>query len=188
MPPGTPEVPVAIVGAGACGLTAALMLRDAGIACVLLERDARVQGSTALSSGFIPAAGTRVQRESGVTNDSADIFAQDIQAKARGTAAPHLVAAYTGAIAPAMDALQSRHGLAFELLGGFLYPGHSALRMHSVPEKTGAALSFYLSNFADYNATYGSLGAAIGLMMWMWLTTSVVLVGAELDSEIDKLG
>ncbi|MGZ5248908.1 MAG: FAD-dependent oxidoreductase [Caldimonas sp.] len=140
MPPGTPEVPVAIVGAGACGLTAALMLRDAGIACVLLERDARAQGSTALSSGFIPAAGTRVQRKSGVTNDSADLFAQDIQAKARGTAAPHLVAAYTGAIAPAMDALQSRHGLAFELLGGFLYPGHSVLRMHTLPQRTGAAL------------------------------------------------
>jgi len=140
MPPGTPEVPVAIVGAGACGLTAALILRDAGIACVLLERDARAQGSTALSSGFIPAAGTRVQHEAGVTNDSAGLFAQDIQAKARGTAAPHLVATYTGAIAPAMDALQSRHGLAFELLGGFLYPGHSVLRMHTLPQRTGAAL------------------------------------------------
>ena len=50
-----------------------------------------------------------------------------------------------------------------------------------------ALLSLYLSYFADYNATYGSLGAAIGLMMWMWLSTIVVLVGAELDSEIDKL-
>ena len=50
-----------------------------------------------------------------------------------------------------------------------------------------ALLSLYLSYFADYDATYGSLGAAIGLMMWMWLTTSVVLIGAELDAEIDKL-
>jgi membrane protein len=50
-----------------------------------------------------------------------------------------------------------------------------------------AALSLYLSKFADYNATYGSLGAAIGLMMWMWLTTIVVLLGAELDMEIDKV-
>ena len=48
-----------------------------------------------------------------------------------------------------------------------------------------AALSFYLSNFADYNATYGSLGAAIGLMMWMWLSAIVVLAGAELNSEIE---
>ena len=140
MPPGTPEVPVAIVGAGACGLTAALMLRDAGIDCVLLERDALAQGSTALSSGFIPAAGTHVQREAGVTDDSAELFAQDIQAKAHDTAAPHLVAAYTAAIAPALDALQSRHGLAFELLQGFLYPGHRRLRMHTLPQRTGAAL------------------------------------------------
>jgi membrane protein len=49
-----------------------------------------------------------------------------------------------------------------------------------------SALSFYLSNFADYNATYGSLGAAIGLMMWMWLSTVVVLLGAQLDSVIER--
>jgi membrane protein len=49
-----------------------------------------------------------------------------------------------------------------------------------------AALSFYLSNFADYNATYGSLGAAIGLMMWMWLSTIAVLIGAQLDAVIER--
>ena len=47
------------------------------------------------------------------------------------------------------------------------------------------AFSWYLSKFADYNATYGSLGAVIGLMMWMWISTSVVLLGAELNSEIE---
>ncbi|MBL8343893.1 MAG: FAD-dependent oxidoreductase [Rubrivivax sp.] len=140
MPPGTPEVPVAIVGAGACGLTAAIFLREAGIDCALLERDATPQGSTALSSGFIPAAGTRVQREAGVLDDDAARFAADIQAKAHGTAAPHLVAAYAEAVAPALDALQQRHGLAFELLDGFLYPGHSRRRMHTLRERTGAAL------------------------------------------------
>jgi fumarate reductase flavoprotein subunit len=140
MPPGTPELPVAIIGAGACGLTAAIALRDSGIDCVLVERDATPQGSTALSSGFIPAAGTQVQRAAGVLDDSADRFAADIQAKAHGTAAPHLVTVFTEAIAPALDALQQRHGLAFELLDGFLYPGHSTLRMHTLPQRTGAAL------------------------------------------------
>ncbi len=140
LPVGTPQVPVAIVGAGACGLTAALMLRDAGIDCVLLERDAQPQGSTALSSGFIPAANTHVQRGAGVMDDNAERFAADIQAKAHGNAAPHLVAAYTQAIAPALNALQARHGLAFELLDGFLYPGHTARRMHALPQRTGAAL------------------------------------------------
>ena len=47
------------------------------------------------------------------------------------------------------------------------------------------AFSWYLSKFADYNATYGSLGAVIGLMMWMWISTAVVLIGAELNSEIE---
>ena len=47
------------------------------------------------------------------------------------------------------------------------------------------AFSWYLSRFADYNATYCSLGAVIGLMMWMWISTTVVLVGAELNSEIE---
>jgi membrane protein len=50
----------------------------------------------------------------------------------------------------------------------------------------GSALfSPYLSNFADYNATYGSLGAGIGLMMWLWLTSIAVLIGAELNAEIE---
>lgn len=43
------------------------------------------------------------------------------------------------------------------------------------------ALSWYLANVANYAATYGSLGAAIGLMMWMWVTSIVVLVGAEIN-------
>ncbi len=49
-----------------------------------------------------------------------------------------------------------------------------------------ALLSYYLANYGDYDATYGTLGAAIGLMMWMWMSTIVVLVGAELNSEIER--
>src|SRR5712671_603283 len=47
-------------------------------------------------------------------------------------------------------------------------------------------LSWYLSNFANYSATYGSLGAAIGLMTWMWMSAIIVLWGAELNSEIER--
>jgi membrane protein len=49
-----------------------------------------------------------------------------------------------------------------------------------------AALSWYLSNFGNYGATYGSLGAAIGLMVWMWMSATIVLFGAELNSEIER--
>jgi fumarate reductase flavoprotein subunit len=176
MPAGAPEVPVAIVGAGACGLTAAIALRDAGIDCALLERDATPQGSTALSSGFIPAAGTREQHAAGVHDDSAARFAQDIQAKAHGTAAPQLVTAFTEAIVPAMDALQQRHGLPFELLDGFLYPGHSALRMHTLPQRTGAALVAALEA-AAVRAGALQLGDALVHEIWCDADQRVLGVG-----------
>jgi fumarate reductase flavoprotein subunit len=147
-PADAPHVTVAIVGAGACGLVTALTLRDAGLDCLLLERDASPSGSTALSSGFIPAPGTRMQRAAGVSGDSPALFAQDIQTKAHGTAAPHLVEAYAQAIGPALDQLAERHGITLQVLDGFLYPGHSLRRMHAVPEKTGAALVTQLERAA----------------------------------------
>jgi membrane protein len=45
--------------------------------------------------------------------------------------------------------------------------------------------SWYVSNFSDDSATYGSLGAVIGLMTWLWISTILVIVGAELNSEIE---
>lgn len=46
--------------------------------------------------------------------------------------------------------------------------------------------SWYAANFADYNGTYGSLGAVIGFMTWMWLSATIILVGAELNAEIEN--
>ncbi|MBA3517848.1 MAG: YihY/virulence factor BrkB family protein [Rhizobiales bacterium] len=45
--------------------------------------------------------------------------------------------------------------------------------------------SWYLTNFADYNATYGSLGAVIGFMMWTWISVIILIFGAELNSEME---
>jgi membrane protein len=50
---------------------------------------------------------------------------------------------------------------------------------------TSALLSWYLTSFADYNVTYGSLGAGIGMMMWMWISAIMILFGAQLNSEIE---
>jgi len=47
--------------------------------------------------------------------------------------------------------------------------------------------SLYLSNFANYDKTYGSLGAAIGLMMWIWLSTLILLIGASINAEVESL-
>ncbi|MGX7872880.1 YihY/virulence factor BrkB family protein [Mesorhizobium sp. ORM6] len=45
--------------------------------------------------------------------------------------------------------------------------------------------SYYLENFANYNATYGSLGAIAGLMVWTWISVLILLVGAELNAELE---
>lgn len=45
--------------------------------------------------------------------------------------------------------------------------------------------SYYLENFAQYNVTYGSLGAVVGFMIWTWLSVLVLLVGGELNSEME---
>ena len=132
-------VPVLVVGAGACGLTAALAARDAGAEMLVVERDATPSGSTALSSGFIPACGTRFQRAGGI-EDSAELMACDIQRKNHGEADARVVAALCRASGATIEWLADRHGIPFVLIEGFLYPGHSVPRMHAVPEKTGAAL------------------------------------------------
>jgi membrane protein len=45
--------------------------------------------------------------------------------------------------------------------------------------------SWYADNFGSYNKTYGSLGAVIGFMVWIWLSVIVVLLGEELNVEIE---
>jgi membrane protein len=46
-------------------------------------------------------------------------------------------------------------------------------------------LSWYVANFGTYDATYGSLGAAIGFMIWMWLSTIIIPVGGEINAEVE---
>jgi membrane protein len=45
--------------------------------------------------------------------------------------------------------------------------------------------SWYVANFDSYNKTYGSLGAGVGFMIWIWLSVVIVLLGAELNAEME---
>jgi fumarate reductase flavoprotein subunit len=132
-------VPVAIIGGGACGLTAALTVADAGVEVLVLERDAVPQGSTALSSGMIPACGTKQQEGAGVT-DSVDIMTGDILSKAHGETDEAMVRVIAAESGPAINWLTDQHNIDLTLVEGFLYPNHSQLRMHAPPSRTGADL------------------------------------------------
>jgi membrane protein len=45
-------------------------------------------------------------------------------------------------------------------------------------------LSFYLTNFASYNEVYGSIGAVIGLLLWLYVSAYLILLGAALNVEV----
>lgn len=141
-------VDVVVIGAGACGICAALAATEAGAQVVLLERDQSPTGSTALSTGLIPAAGTKLQRELGI-EDSPATFARDIMGKAKGKTDQKMVDVIAAASGPTIDWLAEKHGVSFRLVQGFLYPGHSQFRMHGVPHRTGEELQSALLAAAE---------------------------------------
>src|SRR5665811_134817 len=106
----TGETPLLIVGAGAAGLCAALAAKEVGVDPVLIERDAVPAGSTALSAGLIPAAGTRFQRAKGIA-DSAQLLGTDIQRKAKGEADSAVVDAVAQGAGVLVEWLADRYGI-----------------------------------------------------------------------------
>ncbi|MGP1396251.1 MAG: FAD-dependent oxidoreductase [Inquilinaceae bacterium] len=180
-------VPVLIVGAGACGLIAALAAREQGAEVAVLERDPVPSGSTALSAGLIPAAGTRFQRARGI-EDTAQAFAADIQAKTKGRADAAMVAQIAAQSGPTVDWLADRAGIPFEIIEDFRYPGHSAPRMHGLPDRTGAALLARLRAAAE--------AAGIDILTDATVTTLFAepngrVVGVEMarpDGTVERIG
>lgn len=139
-PPSDPvgTCPVVIVGGGACGLTAALAARDAGAEVLVIERDPSPRGTTAMSTGLVPAAGTPDQAAAGI-DDSGARLASDILEKAGGGDVA-IVERLAGESAATVLWLRKAHGVPFGLVSGFRYPGHSVMRMMGTPHRTGEEL------------------------------------------------
>ena len=95
------------------------------------------------------------------------------------------------AVAGAFFSFVDRSCLALPLrrrpAGGALAMGQRGQRLRGgdVDCRVVSVLLVSHNNFANYNATYGSLGAVVGLMIWLWISTIVVLLGAELNAEIE---
>ena len=131
----TDRAEVAIVGAGACGLCAALAARDGGADVLLIERDEVPRGTTAMSIGLIPAANTRFQRDRGIV-DSVENFVGDILKRNEGktdVARVHHIARESG---PTIEWLVDAHAIPLSLQNE-LYAGHSLYRMHGTVGCTG---------------------------------------------------
>lgn len=144
----TLHFPVIVIGAGGAGLTAALAAADQGVDVLVLERDSVPMGSTAMSTGLIPAAGTPEQAELGI-DDSPERFAADVMAKTKGKTDPDIALKLGQESAETISWLRDKHSIPLSLIGGFLYPGHSAMRMYGTPHRTGGELMGSLQEACD---------------------------------------
>ncbi|GAA5231811.1 FAD-binding protein [Verticiella sediminum] len=135
------EFDVLVVGAGGCGLTAALAALAAapGAQVAVVEKADRLQGNTMLSSGSIPAAGTRWQRAAGV-EDGPEIFVEDLERVAGAHEAPELTRRLAGVSAELVEWLADEAGVNLSLVQTYKHVGHRVHRLHSPPSRRGADL------------------------------------------------
>lgn len=141
-------VPVLIVGGGGCGLTAALAAHEQGAEVLVLERDPTALGTTAMSTGLIPGPGSRFQKAKGI-DDTPELFAADIMAKTKGQTDPDMALHLAREGAPTVEWLADYAKVPLSLVDSFLYPGHSRMRMHGTPNRTGAELMGALHQAAE---------------------------------------
>lgn len=133
------QVPVLIIGAGACGLTAALAAGETGAQVMVLEQDAQPSGSTGMSYGAICAAGTRLQAREGV-NDQPEWLYEDILEVTRQKTNPALARTLASHSGPAVDWLASEHGLSLTVITAWTGLGHRQPRLHAPASRSGEHL------------------------------------------------
>jgi fumarate reductase flavoprotein subunit len=110
---------VAVIGSGAAGLSAAISAADAGASVIVVEADTRVGGSSRLSGGHFYAAGTSVQREAGLTSDTAEAMFEHYMTLNQWMVEPSVVRRYCELAAPTFEWLREL-GVQFQPEG--VYP------------------------------------------------------------------
>jgi fumarate reductase flavoprotein subunit len=136
----TNEAPLIVVGAGACGMVASLAAAKRGTRTLLLEKGTEIAGNTARSTGLIPAAGTRFQREAGIFDDSPRLMAEDIFRKNDHESNTRLTQLLCQESGPLVEWLVDEAGCEMVCFKDFLYPGQSRHRMHGPKESYGTEL------------------------------------------------
>ncbi len=136
------------MGAGACGLIAAIAARLAGEEVVVLEKLDRYAGNTTLSSGSIPAADTRFQRAAGI-EDSPTRMAADLRRLAGPHEAETLVDVFSRRSAEVVEWLADAAQVNLRLITFYKHVGHTVPRLHGPPSGRGADLLADLARRAE---------------------------------------
>lgn len=133
------EVDILVIGAGGCGLVAALAAAERGATVLIVEKEKDAGGNTSLSQAMIPAAGTSMQRKAGI-EDSVQSMTDDIMKKNNNGSDRELTLHLAAESAPLIEWLKDKMGIELELVADFLYPGHSVLRIHANRSRKGRNL------------------------------------------------
>lgn len=135
------EQPAIVVAGAGGGLVAALRAAQLGLTVLVVERSPHFPHSnnTAMSTAMVPGAGTRWQAEAAI-DDSPELFLGDIMRKTEGQADEALACSLAEVSGRLVTWLADDLGLPMRLVTDFPYPGHSRLRCHTVPGRSGRAL------------------------------------------------
>ncbi len=159
------SVDVAIIGGGACGLTAAIAAAREGAETVVLEADATCAGTTAMSIGLIAAAGTKLQKAAGI-DDTPGKFVADILAATRGQTDPEHARFLAEASGPVIDWLTDEVGCKLRHEPNWAGYGHKTLRCHGTPNNSGEELiAMLLAAANDAGATVLTQSRATALIV-----------------------
>lgn len=136
------EFDVVVVGAGACGLTAALSAYDSdpNLRIAVLEKAHRLMGNSMLSSGSIPAAGTLLQKQAGIVDDPT-AFIRDLLRISGQHEASHLTRILAEVSAEVVDWLVAVGKVQLSVVQTYRHVGHTVHRLHSPPSRRGSDLT-----------------------------------------------
>jgi fumarate reductase flavoprotein subunit len=134
-----PDVDVLVIGAGACGLTAAIAAHDCSVSVAIIEKLDRPGGNSSLSTGSVPAAGSRFQREAGIV-DSPERFVADLMRTGGTTDCPRLVRRLVETSAATVEWLADAVGARIALVTAYKHIGHSVPRLHAPVSRRGQDL------------------------------------------------
>lgn len=171
------DLDILVIGAGACGLAAAIAGHDAGATVAIVEKLDRPGGNSALSTGSVPAAGSRFQREAGIDDDP-DRMVRDLMAIAGETDDPGLVRRLAEVSAETVEWLVDTVGARLQLITAYRHIGHSVPRLHAPVSRRGRDLVDDLLAAAEYRG----IPLAVGNGVQRLLVENGAICGAEVDT------
>ena len=171
------DVDVLVIGAGACGLAAAIAAHDAGASVAIVEKRERPGGNSSLSTGSVPAANSRFQRAAGLV-DSPEKMVADLMGIAKETDDLALVKRMAEVSAETVEWLVDTVGARIVLITAYKHIGHSIQRLHAPVSRRGQDLvDDFLAAIAKREIPLGVGNAVEDL-----LVEDGIVVGARINA------